>query len=104
MQPPNWKGLADSVPMRHEWTEQEGAVVRASIIRSQAFSLLECETPDLQAWKIAPPTSEPAWHGEGGVSPSTIEKPRRKMGDDVIVIAADFNAPLSPEEEELFGL
>lgn len=32
------------------------------------------------------------------------KKPRRKMGNDPIVIADDFNAPLSPEEEELFGL
>jgi len=26
------------------------------------------------------------------------------MGTDIIVIAEDFDAPLTPEEEELFGL
>jgi len=26
------------------------------------------------------------------------------MGTDIIVIAEDFDAPLTPEEDELFGL
>lgn len=38
------------------------------------------------------------------VKPTGTENPRRKMGSDVIVIAADFDAPLSSEEEERFGL
>jgi hypothetical protein len=53
-------------------------------------------------------TSEPA-HGNEGVAngkvkPGGAEKPRRKMGHDVVVILESFHAPLSPEEEELFGL
>jgi hypothetical protein len=31
-------------------------------------------------------------------------KRRRQVGNDRIIIAADFNAPLSPEEAALFGL
>lgn len=33
-----------------------------------------------------------------------IEKPRREMGDDRIAIADDFDAPLSSEDEKLWGL
>jgi hypothetical protein len=44
----------------------------------------------------------PSDHGPA-TEPVTVEKSRRQMGKDIVWIAEDFNAPLSPEEEELFG-
>jgi hypothetical protein len=37
-------------------------------------------------------------------APTPPGKRRRKPGHDRVVIADDFNAPLSPEEAERFGL
>jgi hypothetical protein len=36
--------------------------------------------------------------------PAESRKPPRRPGNDRVIIAEDFNAPLSPEETELFGL
>ena len=48
--------------------------------------------------------AEPARHPDQTASVRSTEKARRKMGTDIIVIAEDFDVPLTPEEEELFGL
>ena len=48
--------------------------------------------------------AEPAGHPDQAASASSMKKPPRRMGTDIIVIAEDFDAPLTPEEEELFGL
>jgi hypothetical protein len=59
------------------------------------------------AWNYRMASHLPASAGTrlvGSLALGATIKPRRKMGNDRIVIADDFDAPLSPEEEELFGL
>jgi hypothetical protein len=100
MRPSIWKGMMEREPARFEWTSKEEALVRAMGIHGQLFFPVDCETPDLLAWKAAPLADSEEIELSLEDVTGIAKKRWREPGNDAIWISPDFDAPLSPEEEE----